>query len=209
MNARNRNLVAFAVINVAILVGGWFMLVSPQRNDAATTAAQEQVVMSQLAALTGKPQHPAPAPAIHTSDLYALGTALPSQVDQPDLLFELDRLAQTNDVKILNLTPQTPTMASSSLSVQPINLSLAGSYFHVTGFLRSLRVLVSDRGGRLVANGPLFAVTSVSLAPGTSDDGTAKAEVATVGMAAYYYGAIAGATPPPSTDTTTTSTTGS
>jgi hypothetical protein len=67
----------------------------------------------------------------------------------------------------------------------------------VTGFLRTLRQLVSEQHGRLIAHGPLFAVTTVALSPGDAP--------ATVQIQAYYYGVTAGATPPASpTDTTTT-----
>ena len=66
-------------------------------------------------------------------------------------------------------------------------------------------MLVSQHQGRLVANGPLFAVTSVTLNPGESFEGTAKGETATIALAAFYYGAVGGATPPaPPTDTTST-----
>ena len=209
MTTRQRRLAAFAGLNILLVVVGWMMLISPQRTNAASAAAKEQLVQNELAALTsGTSNVPTKQPAIHTADLYRLGTALPSQIDQPDLLFELDRLAEASDVKILNLTPQAPT-AGNNYTIEPINLSLAGTYFHLTGFLKSLRMLVSEHQGRLIATGPLFAVTSVSIAPGTSSDKTAKGEVATVGMAAYYYGLVGGATAPAPTDTTTTSTTGS
>lgn len=208
MSSRQRRLAAFAVLNLLLLVGGWFMLVSPQRTAAGVTAAQEQLVEGQLEALTGSPQGPTKQPAIHTSDLYTLGTALPSQLDQPDLLFELDRLAEGAGVKIINLAPQAPVAATTEFTIQPINLSLSGSYFQLTGFLRSLRLLVSKQHGRLIVNGPLFAVTSVSLAPGQSADETAHGEVATVAMAAYYYGQVGGAVAPAPADTTTTDTTG-
>ena len=202
MSSRQRRLAAFAVLNVLVLVLGWVVLISPQRHDAATVAAQEQVVEGQLAALTGS-QGSNKQPAIHTADLYTLGTALPSQLDQPDLLFELDRLATASNVKILGLSPQAPVAATTNYTVQPISLSLTGTYFHLTSFLRSLRVLVSKQQGRLIVNGPLFAVTAVALAPGTD-----KGEVATVAMAAYYYGQVGGAVAPTPTDTTTTDTTG-
>ena len=210
MTPRQRRLAVFAVINIALVVGGWMMLISPQRSHAAASAVQEQLVQNQLAALTGKPtEGPTKQPPIHTADLYRLGTALPSQLDQPDLLLELDRVATASGVKILNLSPQAPTAASTDYTVQTISLSLGGSYFQLTGFLRTLRLLVAEQHGRLVANGPLFAVTSVALAPGQSADQTAKGEVATVAIAAYYYGMVGGASPPAAiTDPTTTSTTG-
>jgi len=204
MTPRQRRFAIFAAVNLALLVAGWMMLISPQRQHATAAAAQEQVVEGQLATLrVQSSQAPTKQPPIPTSDLYALGTALPAQLDEPDLLFELDGLAQASGVEILNVAPQTPVVgATTDYTIQPINLSLSGTYFDLTRYLRSLRKLVSQHHGRLVANGPLFAVTSVSLAPGQG-----RNELATVGMAAYYYGLVGGATPP-AVDTTTTSTTG-
>lgn len=203
MTTRHRLLAAFAAANLLLIVAGWFMLVAPQRQAAAATAAQEQAVQTELAALSGT-SGPTKQPAIHTSDLYALDTALPSQEDQPDMLFELDRLTKASGVAILGISPQAGLGTSTGYTVVPINLQLSGSYFHLTDFLHRLRMLVTRQHGRLIANGPLFAVTSVTLAPGSKKG----EELASVGVATFYYGTVAGATAPPVVDTTTTNTTG-
>lgn len=210
MTPRQRQLAVFAALNVLILVIGWFALVAPQRSNAASASAQQQDVQSRLAALTGASQSPTTQPAIHTSDLYALDTALPSQEDQPDLLFEIDRLAKASDVEVMGVTPQA-LQATTSYTVRPINIQLSGSYFRLTRFLRSVRILVSERQGRLIANGPLFAVTSVAVTPATTS--TAKGtkiqgETANVGLAAFYYGIVGGVAPSSTTTTDTTTTTG-
>jgi hypothetical protein len=200
-----RLIAAFAGLNILLVVVGWIALVSPQRHDASTAAANAQLAQSQLDALLGQGSHgPTKQPAIHTAGLYSLDTALPSQADQPDLLFELDRLAKASGVDVLSISPQAAQASATGYTVVPINLSLNGSYFKVTGFLRTLRLLVSEQHGRLVANGPLFAVTSVALTPG-ADKNEAPA---TVGIVAYFYGVTGGATPPASTTDTTTTTGG-
>lgn len=207
MTARHRQLALFAVISLVIVVAGWFGLIAPQRSDAATAAAKAQQAQVQLDALNGSggttPHGPTKQPAIHTSDLYALDTALPSQADQPDLIFELDRVAKASGVELVSISPQAASASTSGYTVVPINLSLNGSYFEVTRFLHNLRMLVSEQKGHLTANGPLFSVTTVNLTPGTD----ANDATTTVVIAAYYYGVTAGATPPvsaTSTDTTTT-----
>jgi hypothetical protein len=204
---RQRLLAIFAAVNLLILGIAWFALIAPQRHDAASAAAQEQAVSSQLAALTGSPAN-SKQPVIKTGPLYKLDTALPAQEDQPDLLFEIDRLATAAGVTISSVTPQPP-QATNGYTVVPISLQLTGPYYHLTSFLHSLRVLVSERRGRLSANGPLFAVTAVDLAPGTTGGkGKPHTETATVSIATFYYGVVGGAAPPASTtatDTTTTS----
>jgi hypothetical protein len=199
-----RLLAAFAVANLVLAVGGWFVLVSPQRTNAATAAAGTLLAQNELALLTGQSTSGSTKPiAIHTSCLYKLDTALPAQADLPDLLFELDRLAKASNVTVLGISPQVAQALASGYTVVPINLSVEGTYFAVTGFLRNLRMLVSENGsGCPTANGPLLAVTSVVF----SSSGTAKSP-ATIGLQAFYYGVTAGATPPvdtTSTDTTTT-----
>ncbi len=199
---------AFAVLNLLIVVIGWVALISPQRHDAALAAAKTQVAQTALAALVGQGSHgPTTQPAIHTAGIYALDTALPAQVDQPELLFELDRIATASGVKILGLSPQVPQAMLTGYTVLPISLSLAGSYFNLTGFLHTLRTLVTEQNGKLIANGPLFTVNSVAVTPGQATDATGKGDVATVSIAAYYYGAVDGAAPPASTSTTDTTTT--
>ena len=206
MNPRQRRLAIIAAVNVLLLAVGWFALIAPQRSDAASAATQQQQVQNELAALTGTAPGSNKQPAIRTADLYALDTALPSQVDQTDLLFELDKLATTSQVNITNIAPQ-PATAGTNYTAVPINLSLGGSYFHITDFLRDLRLLVSEHQGHLIANGPLFAVTSVALSPGEADDKNGGGEAATVGLSAFYYGMVDGAAPPADTTTTSTSTT--
>ena len=204
-----RFVAAFAVLNLLLVIIGWVALISPQRSDAAAASAKTQELQTQIAQLTdtGGSHGPTKQPTIHTADIYALDTALPAQVDQPDLIFELDRIATSSGVKILGLSPQAAQATASGYTTVPISLSLAGSYFNLTRFLRTLRTLVSERNGQLIANGPLFSVNSVGITPGQAADATDKTDVATVSIAAYYYGVVGGAAAPASTSTTDTTTT--
>jgi hypothetical protein len=203
-----RLVAAFAGINLLLVVVGWVALISPQRSAAAAAAAKAQAAQSARAALgsTGS-NGSTKQPSIHTAGVYTLDTALPSQLDEPDLILELNRIAAASGVKILNLSPQAGQGMPNGYTVQPINLSLNGSYFNLTHFLHTLRSLVSERNGQLIANGPLFSVNSVGLTPGQASDATAHSDVATVVIAAYYYGTVDGAAPPASTSTTDTTTT--
>jgi hypothetical protein len=199
-----RLIAAFAGINVVLVAAGWVGLVSPQRHDAATAAAGAALAQTQLAQLmsSGGSHQPTKQPVIHTSCLYKLDTALPSQADQPNLLLELDRLATAAGVKVLGVSPQAAQFMPAGYTVLPINLQLDGTYFHLTGFFHTLRTLVAEHHGCPTANGPLFAVTSVALAPKPGGD-----TPATVQMQAFYYGVTAGAAPPVSTTATDTTTT--
>ncbi len=206
LSSRQIRLIAiFAVVNVVLVVAGWAEVISPQRHAAATAAASAQSVQSQIDALHtgGHTKVPTKQPAIHTSCIYKLDTALPSQADQPGLLLELQAVAKASHVRILGISPQTATAIAAGYTAQPINLNLDGSYFDVTRFLYNLRTLVSKGNGCPVAKGPLFAVSSVTFS-GTEPDGDSPA---TAGIEAFYYGVAAGASAPVSTDTSSTTTT--
>ena len=205
LSTRQLRLIAvFAGLNILLVVIGWIALVSPQRHQASAAAATAQLAQSQLDTLLGRGSSPAPIkqPAIHTSCLYKLDTALPSQAHVPDLLFELNRVATASGVDVSSISPQAAQATAMGYTVVPINLTLNGSYFKVTRFLHNLRMLVVDHKGCPVANGPTFGVTSVTLAPGTKTN----VEAATVGVVAYYYGVTGGAAAPVSTTDTTTTT---
>jgi hypothetical protein len=201
---RFRLIAALVGINILLIVVGWVALVSPQRHDAATAAASALLAQTQLATLQpGSAQHPTPQPAVHTSCIYKLNTALPSQADTPNLIFELQRVAKVSGVKLLGISPQPAQATASGYTVEPINLSLDGKYYAMTQFLHNLRTLVSAGGKCPTAKGPLYSVTAVSISGvGTSGDAPATASID-----AFYYGVTAGATapaPPTTTDTTTT-----
>jgi hypothetical protein len=201
---RFRLIAAFIGINLLLVVVGWVAVVAPQRSAAATAATAAQLAQSQLGALQPGSSHgPGRQPAVHTSCLYRLDTALPSQADQAAVLFQLQRVAKVSGVKLQGVSPQTAQAMGSGYTVQPINLTLEGSYFAVTQFLRNLRSLVPAGGACPVAKGPLFAVTAVSFS-GTGPNG---ATPVTAGIEAFYYGVTAGATAPATPAATNTTTT--
>jgi hypothetical protein len=209
LSPRQLRLIAiFAGLNILLIVVGWIALVSPQRHEASAAAASAQAAQDQLNTLLGHGSNPATIkqPAIHTSCLYKLDTALPSQAHVPDLLFEINRVATASGVDVASISPQAAQATAMGYTVVPINLTLNGSYYKLTRFLHNLRMLVVGHKGCPIANGQTFGVTSVTLAPGTKT----SVEAATVGVVAYYYGVTGGAAAPVSTtDTTTTTTTGS
>src|SRR5262249_14434046 len=124
-----RLIAIFAGVNIVLIAAGWMALVAPQRHQAATAAAAAALAQGQLHALGGPSPgtHGAPKqPAIHTSCLYKLDTALPSQVDQPSLLLELGRVAKASGVDLLSVSPQAAQGTAFGYTVLPINISLSG-----------------------------------------------------------------------------------
>jgi Tfp pilus assembly protein PilO len=213
--SRNATIALIVGGDLLLLVLGWFMLISPQRATAssirlATAAAEAQIVQAKQVAAT-----PAPAavqqPVIRTAGLYALAKAMPTSVDMPDLLLELNQLARESGVTLSTIGPGQPT-PGAGFSTLSVNLGISGDFYAVTDMLYRLRTLVGVRHGDLQTYGRLFSVQSVSLSPASAG----SALTASLTLDAYLYGGggattdgtVPAATPSSTTTgTTTTSTT--
>ena len=206
---------AMIAADLAVALLGWFVLVSPQRHQATTTAnsvnatqAEIQAAQSDATALNRAAATPKETqPAIETADLYRLAKAMPASVDMPDLLLELDQVSRASGVSVLTFSPGAAT-AVGTYSVIPVNVTLTGDFYSLTDMLYRLRRLVAVRDGALDATGRLFSVASVQLTPSSTGS---KALSATVTVDAYSYGTAAAnggvPIPPPTTITTSTDTT--
>ena len=203
--SRRQAAAALVGLNLLLAIGGWMLLVAPQRHRASSAAQKLAQTRTEIAQLTSSKPTPHGQPVIKTSELYRLAAAMPAAENEPDLLLGLDQFAQQWGVKLLGITPLTPAVNAAGYTTLPLTLTAAGSYGSLTRFLNRMRGLVSVDRGTIDVAGPLYSVMSVSLAP----DPKGKTETATITVNAFYFGALAGATPAPSppasTSTTTTS----
>jgi Tfp pilus assembly protein PilO len=191
---------------VVVLLVGWFGLVGSQNGKAASLAKQsadvQQEIASNLAQIAAQKTASAvpTTPKIRVADVYKLAKAMPSSVDMPDILLELDQVGRDAGVRLQTISPSAPTGDGK------INLTLTveGDFFTVTDLLYRLRNFVSVRNGALEASGRLFDVDTVSLTPSG-----ATAVTASITMHTYQYTSVpAAAVPAPvvtsSADTTST-----
>jgi Tfp pilus assembly protein PilO len=211
--SRNAGVAIIVGGDILLLLLGWFILISPQRATAnsirlATSAAESQIVQAKAVAAT-----PAPAavqqPEIKTADIYSLAKAMPSGIDMPDLLLELNQLARASGVTLTNIAP-TPPAPATGYSVLAVDLGVTGDFYSVTDMLYRLRALVAVRHGSLLTSGRLYSVDSVSLSP-SGGGGNLNADIH---LNAYLYGSavpvaagVPAAATPSTTTTSTTSTT--
>lgn len=211
---RTGAIVTIIVGDLLLLATGWFLLISPQRSTAASIVRATEATAAQLAEAR-KPVKSASAsavqqPVIRTADVYNLARAMPSSLDMPTLLLELDQVARASGVTLGTIAPGPPVVAAA-FSTVAISLTVSGNFYSITDLLYRLRTLVTVRGGTLATSGRLFSVNSVTLAP----SGVGSELNANVGVTAYIYGATApvsivvpGAPAATTgTDTTSTSTT--
>lgn len=188
-----------------VLAVGWLVVISPQNGKAAAlakqTAAIETQITDQLAQVAAAKNVTA-APKIRVADVYKLAKAMPSNVDMPDILLEIDQVARDAGVQLQSISPSPPTGDGK------INLSLTvqGDFFTVTDLLYRLRNFVSVRNGALEASGRLFDVDNVSLAPSGGRKVTASITLHTYQYTNAPAAAAAAPTATTSTDTSSTST---
>jgi type II secretion system (T2SS) protein M len=117
----------------------------------------------------------------------------------PLVLKQVQKLAETSNVRLDSFAPTTATPLSGYESVG-ISVSVGGRYAAVQKFLKRLRASAGSTSGRIHATGRLYDVDKVSLTPG----GLAPNELtAAVNLSTFVYTGVP--LPTPSTQTTTTS----
>jgi Tfp pilus assembly protein PilO len=204
--------------DLLLLMMGWFLLIAPQRATAKSIATSVEATQLQIAEAKKPVVQPTPAaveqPEIKTANLYNLAKAMPSTMDTPNLLLELDQVARSAGVTLSTIAPGQPDAAASAtgFSTVPINLTFSGDFYTLTDLLYRLRSLVTVRDGELQTSGRLFSVNNVSFGVGGTGTGASSELTATVVVNAYVYGGTPVAAPvapvaPGVTDTTSTSTT--
>jgi type II secretory pathway pseudopilin PulG len=145
-------------------LGGWFMLISPQRSKAAeldTQVADANNAISAARALTLEAKKGA---QIRVADLFRLTKAMPDQTDMPGILLQLTQVAEDSGISFEQITPSTTAMPVSGYLAIPITVEFQGNFYDLSDFLYRLRNLVDVRRGALDATGRLFAIDSIEFA---------------------------------------------
>jgi Tfp pilus assembly protein PilO len=202
--------IVVAVCGVLVLALGWLVLLGPKQKTIAslklqTAAVQQQVADDLSRAATARDA--TGAPTIKTADIYKLETAMPSITDMPDLLLELDQTATAAGVTLQSIQPAAPVDSGQGYSTVHVSLSVEGNFYTVTDLLYRLRNLVYVQSGALEANGRIFTIDTVNLAP------FGNQLQATITLDTYVYGTAAVVSPTgtpvaPTVTSTTATTTG-
>jgi Tfp pilus assembly protein PilO len=202
-----------AALLVLAAVAAYFLLISPQRSRAAELKKEADATREEVTRLRQLTQQVQQTEPIRVADLFRMTKAMPSEVDMPGMILQLNRIARETGIRFDSITPQAPAEANGAQAI-PINLVFQGNYFELADFLFRLRSLVNVRGGTLDATGRLFVVSSVSFSEGEKKFPQIQA---TLTVAAYVYGSAASAaaaaaapasppaTPPATPDTPPTS----
>src|SRR3954469_22961412 len=115
---------------LAVAVGGWFVLISPQRSHASSlhTAAkaqqqQNETLRSEIASLQS--QHKG-LPQVQ-AELAKLGVQLPSNPALPALIRSLSSAADAAGVNLISLAPSPPAAVAAAAPAAPASPAPGGS----------------------------------------------------------------------------------
>jgi type II secretory pathway pseudopilin PulG len=145
-------------------LGGWFLLVSPQRSKAADLDHQIADTNNAITAARALTLQAKKGAQIRVADLYRLTKAMPDQVDMAGIILELNQVAEDSGITFEQITPSSTATPISGYLAIPITVEFQGNFYDLADFLYRLRNLVDVRRGTLDATGRLFAIDEVDFA---------------------------------------------
>jgi Type II secretion system (T2SS), protein M len=116
MTTRDR-LVLIGVVLLVVLAGGYLMVVSPERKQAAQAQTQVQSARQQLDTAETAAAGARAAERRYTAaydSVVNLGKAVPPVTEVPSLIYELDQASNQRDVDFSSITASSNTSGSSS-----------------------------------------------------------------------------------------------
>lgn len=185
-------------------IAGHTLVVSPVGATAAKLQQQidnERVQVYRRQALLRSGQHP---PTIQVADIFRLARAMPDREDMPGIILTLSQVAQEAGIKFDLIEPVVgqPAVANASYETRRIHLRFNGDFYGLSDFLFRLRSLVAVRDGKLLADGRLFNVDTLTF---NMQNATFPKIQAELYVQSYIYkGAAAASTTPTTTPSATT-----
>ncbi len=143
---RRATIIVAAVAGIAVLAGGWFLLVKPVRADISKVKAQTSQQQSdndsarlQLQSMRSIAKH---LPA-EKAELAVLSQRVPNQVQLPSILRSMQALAKASGVTLVSITPTVPSPLASApgISTVGISLNVSGGYAEIEQFDSALEGL--------------------------------------------------------------------
>jgi len=160
---RKKLVLGVAGAALALVVVGWFLLVSPQRAKGTDLAVQVDAAKTDLAGRQAALLHPPAKVTVRASDGYRLSKALPTTIDMPGVILDVQRLASRNKLAFVSIQPQAGGVPGNGFVATPVALKVQGRFGDVSKFVGELRSLVRVRHDRLDTRGRLYSVASINL----------------------------------------------
>jgi Tfp pilus assembly protein PilO len=190
VNSKMKQWVALAAVAALVLVaGGWFLLVSPKRANAAALRTQvsekqqaNQVLQTQIAALKAQAKDLPKQQAT----LAAVAAKIPNNGAMPTLIRSLNSAADDTGVELVSMAPTPPTAVAPATAATGSTTAAtaatgtarpSGAAAAAVGSLESVGVTLNVVGSyfqvaeyldRLEGLARAFRVTTFSVVPGTN-----------------------------------------
>jgi hypothetical protein len=193
-----------ALIALGLLLaglGGWFLLIGPQRSKAGDLDHQIADTNDAITAARALTLQAKKGAQIRVADLYRLTKAMPDQVDMAGIILELNQVADDSGITFEQITPSTTATPISGYLAIPITVEFDGNFYDLADFLYRLRNLVDVRRGALDATGRLFAIDEVDFAEAPPPPGFPQIRAHLV-INAFVYGTGTAPTVAPATGAT-------
>ena len=181
MSARDRKML-IAIVPIVVIVAYWFLLLSPKREEAATAkkdATEQQDRLSAAKSVADQAKGAKTNFAADYGEIVRLGKAIPSRVDMPSLLVQLDRAADGTDITFTKISQGertvAPVAASAVASVTPPPADGSTPPAAAAAAASSTPPPVAA-GGQPAASGPGTATESANNAAATSNQANAAAQ---------------------------------
>ncbi|HEX5223738.1 MAG TPA: type II secretion system protein GspM [Solirubrobacteraceae bacterium] len=215
MTARDRTVVIVLGM-LAIIAGGWILLVSPERKEANKLNDQVAAARSTLSTAEGKLNDARNAQHQYASayaSIVTLGKAVPPSTEVPSLIYQLEGASNTRHVDFASIvagtgsstttaSPSGTAAAAAGFSQMPFTFTFNGSYFDLERLFSSLdRFTLRTSTGTLQVSGRLLTIQGVKLTPLNAEGAVSKKLELTGSITAVAYvlpgteGLTAGATP--------------
>jgi Type II secretion system (T2SS), protein M len=153
MTGRDR-LVVMGLVVLVVIAGGWLLLVSPERKQAAQAGAKVASAHQELSSAQEQAAGARSAQARYLEaykSIVSLGKAVPPLEEVPSLIYELDQASNQRDIEFNSISNGTSagtggggasaSAASAAPSVftpMPFTFIFKGSYFGLEHFLAQI-----------------------------------------------------------------------
>jgi hypothetical protein len=183
-----------------VLLGLWFVVVSPKRSEASDLKAEVASAHADLAQRKQDLARPSAAVTVRVSDVFRLAKALPEDANIAGVILDVSQLAARHGLSLEGFQP-TAAVPVTGYYAQPLTVSVEGRFGDVSKFLADLRELVRVKKGRLVVDGRLYSVSEVRLG---KPEGDKSYPLVRAGIVLNAFGLLPNV---PATTSTSTSTT--
>jgi Tfp pilus assembly protein PilO len=169
---------------VAVILVGWFAVVSPQRSKAAEL--QGKIDESNSALMLAEALNNGGQKKATAKEARALVRAMPDQARMSQILRQLSGAAKSTRVRVNSVTPLANAPLTGYEAI-PMTVMVEGRYLGITNFLGKLRTQVRAADEQVRAKGRLYSIDSVQF----DSNSDKRLLQATLTLNAYKYGSAA------------------